>query len=209
VTLLAGRFQPLETVRPGAPMRARDLQTAQTVLLRPLTVDDEDRERTIAEARRAVGIFHPSLVTLFDVVDIPNDSVLLAYEFVTAQTVAHVAGGQPFHVKRAAQIAGDIADAVAELHARDVVHGGISTSTVLLSMTGRARLDRVGDPAVRQPSASVPSDVAAIGALLQELAGTGSRRGVPGAEAVQVLAARATTGLCESAAVLAAMLRRL
>ena len=34
MTLIAGRYQPLEAARPGTPQRARDLQTAQTVLLR-------------------------------------------------------------------------------------------------------------------------------------------------------------------------------
>jgi serine/threonine protein kinase len=209
VTLLAGRFRALEPVRPGAPVRARDMQTAQSVLLRPATLSASDRDEFLEAARRATGIFHPALVTLFDVVDLGDDGVLLAYEFVTARTVAQVSGGQPFHVKRAAQIAGDIAEAVAELHAHDVVHGGISASTVLLSLTGRARLDRVGDPAVRHASASTSDDIAALGGLLQELGGTRARGGVPGAEAVQVLAARATSGRCESAAVFAAMLRRL
>ena len=80
---------------PGSPLRARDLQTAQTVLLREVAVSSETAEEAHRRAQAAKGIFHPSLITLFDALPIEPDRLLLAYEFVPAQTIAQLSGGQP------------------------------------------------------------------------------------------------------------------
>ena len=208
--IIAGRYQPLETARAGLPLRVRDLQTAQTLLLRTSVVPADRVASIEARARAACGIFHPSLVTLFDVVVTTETDaeLLLAYEFVPAQPAAIVTGGAPLNIRRAAQVAAEIADAVAELHAREVVHGGISLATVLLTMKGKAKLDRVGDPTVAtEPDAGQADDFVALGDLLAALAGSGGR-GTVGLQAIETIAARARAGKFESAATFAALLRR-
>jgi hypothetical protein len=209
VTLIAGRYQQLENARRGSPLRARDLQTAQTVLLRQVSVSSGTGEDALRRAKAASGIFHPSLITLFDAVPIEPDQLLLAYEFVPAQTIAQLSAGQPLSAKRAAAVVGEIADAVAEIHARDVTHGGISQATVLVTMKGKARLDRLGDPTVVRHMATVEHDLQALGDLLHELAGSLTGAGVPGLQALEVIVNRARAGKFESAATLAAMLRKL
>ena len=208
--IIAARYLPLETARAGSPLRVRDLQTAQTLLLRTAAVSADRVASVAARARAASGIFHPSLVTLFDVV-VTTDveaSLLLAYEFVPAQPAAIVTGGTPLNIRRAAQVVAEIADAVAELHAREVVHGGISLTTVLMTMKGKAKLDRVGDPTVaRRPDATFANDLVALGDLLAALAGPGGR-GTVGLQGIETLSARARAGKFESAATFAALLRR-
>jgi serine/threonine protein kinase len=209
VTLIAGRYQPLDAVRPGAPRRARDLQTAQTVLLRELRLPRDGAETALARAQAAKGIFHPSLVTLFEVTPAPEGRVLLAYEFVPAQTIAHVSGGHPFNVRRAAEIAIEIADAVAELHSRGIAHGGIAQNTVLMTMKGKAKLDRVGDPSLHvmlDPDSA--RDLVALGDLLSELVGHPPPGAMPGLQAIEAVIARARSGGFDSAATFAALLRR-
>jgi hypothetical protein len=191
-------------------MRVRDLQTAQTLLLRTAPVNADRQTALEARARAATGIFHPSLVTLFDVLPGtgPETALLLAYEFVPAQPAAAVTGGTPFNVRRAAQVVAEIADAVAELHARAVVHGGISLTSVLLTMKGKAKLDRVGDPTVSARDETSPADdLVALGDLLASLAGAGGR-GIVGIQAIETLVARARAGRFESVATFAALLRR-
>lgn len=209
MSTIAGRYQPLDIPRPGTPQRARDLQTAQTVLLRDMRLPLDGGDVALAHAQAATGIFHPSLITLFDVVPLPDHRVLLAYEFVPSQTIAHVGGGHPFNAKRAAGIVTEIADAVAELHARGVAHGGISQRTVLMTMKGKAKLDRLGDPSLHGRAApTVECDLTALGDLLGELVGKPSAGGIAGMQAIEALVERARTGTFESAAVFAAMLRR-
>lgn len=207
MTLIADRYQPLDNARPGGPQRARDLQTAQSVLLRNVRLPRDAADDALARALAAKGIFHPSLVTLFDVLPQPDGRVLLAYEYVPAQTVAQVSGGVPFNPKRAAEILTELGDAVAELHARGIAHGGISQNTVLITMKGKAKLDRVGDPSLNiLIDPSIERDLTALGELLQELVGT-SAAGASGMDVISAAIERARGGALESAAMFAAMLR--
>jgi eukaryotic-like serine/threonine-protein kinase len=207
VTLIAGRYQPLDAAR-SSPLRVRDLQTAQTVWLREAVVTQGSSADALSHARAAKGVFHPSLVTLFDVID-DDGCVLLAYEFVPAQTIAQFCNGQPLNHRRAAEVVAEVADAVAELHARGVPHGAISLNTVLITMKGKAKLDRVGDPSLAgDVPPTLADDLVALGDLLQALVGRPAARGVVGQQAVQVVVERARGGKFESAAALAAMLRK-
>ena len=207
MTLIAGRYQLLDAPRAGTPQRARDLETAQTVLLRDVALP-RDAEPMLAHARAARGIFHPSLVTLFEVVLLPGWRVLLAYEFLPAsQTIAQMSAGQPLNPRRAAALVIEVADAVAELHAHEVAHGGISQSAVLVTMKGKAKLDRVADPTSSSHAATPADDLVALGDLLADLAGRAGP-GAVGAEAIEALIARARAGKFDSAATFAAFLRR-
>jgi hypothetical protein len=208
--VIAGRFQPLDVPLPGGPQRARDLQTAQTVLLRETEVRGEHADKLLARARAAQGIFHPSLITLFDVLQLENGRLLLVYEFVQAQPIALVTAGQPLNPRRAAAIVSEVSDAVAELHAREVVHAGISPNTVLVTMKGKAKLDRIADPSLHAEMDPSPSrDLIQLGDLLAVLVSRHGPGGIVGAQAIDALVARARRGSFESAATLAAMLRRI
>jgi hypothetical protein len=59
MTPIAGRYQPLEAARPGMPLRVRDLQTAQTLLLREASCRPEEMAAAFSRARTSMGIFHP------------------------------------------------------------------------------------------------------------------------------------------------------
>jgi serine/threonine protein kinase len=204
VSLIADRYQPLDSGRTGGGVRARDLQTAQTVILRDVPLPLDRAEQMIAHARAAKGIFHPSLVTLFEVLR-EQERLLLAYEYVPAQSAAQVSAGHPVNPRRAAQIVSELADAVAELHARGVVHGGIDQTSVLITLKGKAKLDRTGDPALRIGLDAQPgADLAALGELLAELAGAGDSAA---SGPVTAIVRRIRSGRIETAAALAATLR--
>ena len=209
MTLIADRYQPLEAARPGSPQRARDLETAQTVILREVPLVAATAGAALARARAAKRIFHPSLVTLFDIYTQGSERVLLAYEYVPAQTLAQLSGGHPLNARRAAEILTEVGDAVASLHAHGVPHGGISQISVLVTMKGKAKLDRVGDPSVTSlAEPSIGHDLAAMGELLQALVGK-PVAGVAGMQAIETTISRARNGSLESAATFAAMLRKL
>ena len=210
-TPIAARYQPLEAVRPGAPLRVRDLRTAQTLLLREVELQPHHDSAAVERAQASKGIFHPSLVTLFDVIGPIDGRLQLAYEFVPAQPATIVTGGTPLNMRRAAEVVAEVADAAAELHAHGIAHGGISLATVLLTLKGKAKLDRVGDPSVVAAAGNpAPAqDLVALGELLRALVGPPASRGAVGVEGVTTLIERARTGRFESAATLAALLRRL
>jgi hypothetical protein len=208
VSIISGRYQPLEAAKPGVPQRARDLETAQTVVLREAVLPADGAEECLARAQAARGLFHPSLVALFDVVPVGALRVLLAYEFVPAQPLARVTSGQPLPLRRAAEIVAEVADAAAALHARDVCHGAIAQDTVVVTLKGKTKLDRVADPSLDIVVQSPAGDIAALGELLQGLVGRSVGSGVKGAQAIQAIVERARAGRFESAAAFAALLRR-
>jgi serine/threonine protein kinase len=194
----------MEPGRSGQPLRARDQRTAQTVWLREASVTTGDSAAALARAQSAVGLFHPALVALFDVAELTPDRLLLAYEFVPAQSVRLVAGGQPLHPRRAAELMAQIADAVAALHARGIVHGAVTIDTVLVTEKGRAKLDRLADPqlAVEEPLTET-ADLTGIVGVLREL--TQGARGI--APAVDRIISTHDHGARMAAALLADALR--
>jgi serine/threonine protein kinase len=130
--VIANRYEPLEVTPPGSAVKARDMQTAQTVMLRPVTRIDE----------RLRGLFHPAVVAIFDFVQ-DGKWTYAACEYAQGRSLRLIMGGQPFNSRRASEIVAEIADAVAELHARGVFHGAITIDTVLLTAKGKSKLDLV------------------------------------------------------------------
>lgn len=171
--MIANRYEPLEAAPAGAAVKARDLQTAQTVMLRPVARLDD----------RLRGVFHSSLVTIFDVVH-DGDRTFAACEFVQGRSLRLIMGGQPFHSRRAAEIVAEVADAVAELHARGIHHGAISIDTVLLTAKGKSKLDLL-----HANDASERADLDQLRSLLTALAGH-ERPDLADAGSAAVLAAR-------------------
>jgi hypothetical protein len=126
--MIANRFDPLGTTPTGA-IKARDLETAQTVVL--YDVVDLDN--------RIVGIFHPALLTVFAIVDY-HGRKLAATESVQARPLAELFADVPCSARRAAEIVSELADGVAELHARELCHGAIGMTSAMLTAKGKAKL---------------------------------------------------------------------
>ena len=125
--MIANRFTPIETTPAG--IKARDQETAQTVLL----VDVRHLDA------RVVGIFHPALITIFAIVEYAGRT-LAATEFIHGRSLKELFRGEPCHPRRAAQIVSELADGAAELHARGIVHGNITQVSAVLTTKGKARL---------------------------------------------------------------------
>ena len=125
--MIANRFVVLEMTPAG--IKARDQETAQTVMLVDVTTLDA----------QLVGLFHPALVAIFAVVD-HEGRTLAATEFVQGRSLFDLFHGEPCHPRRAAEIVAELADGVAELHSRGIVHGNITQKSALLTAKGKARL---------------------------------------------------------------------
>lgn len=176
--MIANRYEPLELAPPGAAVKARDMHTAQTVMLRPITRVDQ----------RLRGVFHPALLAIFDMVQ-DGKATFAACEFVPGRSLRLIMGGQPFNVRRASQIVAEVADGVAELHARGICHGAITIDTVLLTAKGKAKLDLVHATA----DATEPADVDQLLGLLSALVGRGQPE-LSGVDSAALLAARLRAG---------------
>jgi serine/threonine protein kinase len=133
-------LEQLEPSGPGDLYRARDTKAGRTVAVRLLPADfTPDPAALIDQARGLTALSHPNVTTLFDVGE-HEGRVYFAFEFQKGQSLRAEAAGRAMNVRRAVEIAIQIADAVADAHAAGFVHGGLSPESIVISAKGRAKI---------------------------------------------------------------------
>jgi len=133
-------LEQLEPSGPGDLYRARDTKAGRTVAVRLLPADfTPDPAALINQARGLTALSHPNVTTLFDVGE-HEGRVFFAFEFQKGQSLRAEAAGRPLNVRRAVEIAIQVADAVADAHAAGFVHGGLSPESIVISAKGRAKI---------------------------------------------------------------------
>ncbi|MFF3417507.1 ABC transporter substrate-binding protein [Streptomyces sp. NPDC002698] len=143
--LIAGRYQLVERIGQGGMgrvWRGVDQQlfgreVAVKEILFPPGMEDADRStllgRFAAEARAAVTLSHPGIITIHDVVEHQGAPVIVM-EFIRGQSLAAAIRGQGrLPVRRVAEIGAAMLDALAEAHEGRIVHRDIKPDNVLLT----------------------------------------------------------------------------
>lgn len=145
-----GQYKILEPAGSGAlgdVYRARDTRVGRTVAITvvsdQIAANPERREQFLRDARAAAAVSHPNIVTLYDVGE-DDGRLYLVYEFVQGQTLKTIIGGRPLNPRRAVDVAGQIAEALADAHAADLVHGAITADTIVVSPKGHAKITDFG-----------------------------------------------------------------
>jgi serine/threonine protein kinase len=141
-----GRYKLLGRIGSGALgdlFRARDTRAGRTVALRIIGGDIANNrgslDAILRAARGAATISHPAIAALYEAGD--DDGVYyLACEFVDGQTLEAFAAGNPLSPRRAVEIAVELADGLAEAHARELAHGDVKPAHVMITSRGRAKL---------------------------------------------------------------------
>ncbi|MEU9415051.1 bifunctional serine/threonine-protein kinase/ABC transporter substrate-binding protein [Streptomyces sp. NPDC048272] len=143
--LIAGRYQLLERIGQGGMgrvWRGVDQQlfgreVAVKEILFPPGLDDRDRAtlvgRFTGEARAAVTLSHPGIITIHDVVE-HHGAPVIVMEFIRGQSLAGAIreeGRLP--VQRVAEIGSAMLDALAEAHHARIIHRDIKPDNVLLT----------------------------------------------------------------------------
>jgi serine/threonine-protein kinase len=177
-----GRYRILDRIgggEMGELFRARDTHLGRTVALRvvsPSIVDDADkRERFFRDARSGAAVSHPHIAAIYEVDD-QHSTPYLACEYVAGQPLKAVIGGRPIATRRAIDFGIQIADAIADAHGRDVVHGDLTVSTVMVTEKGQTKVLDLGLSAWTSSGAARPdtavdqqADIQGLGVLLFEM----------------------------------------
>ena len=135
-------LERLEPAGPGELFRARDTRLGRTVAIRILPRDftaPSARDEFIEKARGLAALSHPNVTTLFDVGE-HEDRIYVVFEFLKGQALRSEIGGRPINVRRAMDLAIQMADAVADAHACGYVHGGLSPESVVITAKGHAKI---------------------------------------------------------------------
>lgn len=146
--VVAGRYA-LDTLlgRGGSAevWRARDELLDRPVALKLVTAaHDESTSRAADEARTLARLNHPGLVPVYDAGTDGEGRPWVVMELVEGQTLSQALqqGGLP--PDRVAQVGRSIAEALAYVHDKGLVHRDVKPANVLLGTDGRARLTDFG-----------------------------------------------------------------
>ena len=136
-------LERLDPSGPGDLYRARDTRVGRTVTVRLLPAgypsDSAARERLFADAKSVIALSHPNITTLYDAGE-HEGRVFLAFEFLKGQSLRAEMAGRPMNVRRAVELAIQIADGIAEAHGAGFMHGGLSPETVMITAKGHAKI---------------------------------------------------------------------
>ncbi|TDQ00198.1 serine/threonine-protein kinase [Labedaea rhizosphaerae] len=143
--LIAQRYRldaPVGVGGMGEVYRATDLELRRTVALKRSQAGDSAQIRR--EARIGAGLHHPHVVTVFDAVTDGADRWLVM-EYLPSRNLNEILRSDgPLPAVTAARVIGQIADAVAAMHAKGMVHRDIKPGNVLVADDGTAKLTDLG-----------------------------------------------------------------
>jgi serine/threonine-protein kinase len=90
-----------------------------------------------------LGLSHPNIAMLFEMGQ-EGDRPFLVFEFVQGQPLGSVINGRALHVRRALEFGINLADALADAHAAEMVHGDIRPDTIMITPKDRAKFINFG-----------------------------------------------------------------
>ena len=136
----------------GEVFLARDTRLRRQVVLKTLLGDEsysaEARRRLLHEARAAATLNHPNIASVYDILEI-DDQAIIVMEYVPGESlVAKVRrGGLP--PVEVVDLAMQLADALIEAHRHGIVHRDLKPANVCLTPDGRLKVLDFGIARIR------------------------------------------------------------
>jgi serine/threonine protein kinase len=127
----------------GAVYRAWDERLLRPVAIKHILPDNADdprqRERLRREAQAAASLSHPSIVQVFDIFEI-DDNDWIVMELVEGQTLASLIESGRLGLGEALVLSREIAEGLAEAHAKGIVHRDLKTENVMVTRSFHAKI---------------------------------------------------------------------
>jgi TolB-like protein/Flp pilus assembly protein TadD len=155
----------------GEVYRAHDERLQRTVAIKvlpPHHASPDRLDRFEQEARAASALNHPNILTIHDV-GREGDTAWFAMEFVEGQTLRDLLRIGPIPLKRAVDLARQVADGLAKAHTSGIVHRDLKPENVMLTGDGLAKIVDFGIAKARIVDADA---TAGRDSTMTELAGT-------------------------------------
>lgn len=127
----------------GVVYRAVDTRLGREVALKVLAPgpeDDPERERRLRqEAQAAASLAHPAISVVYEI-DQAEGATFIAMELIRGEPLAALLRRGPLEAERALDLALEVAEGLAEAHARGIVHRDLKPSNVMVTESGRAKI---------------------------------------------------------------------
>jgi eukaryotic-like serine/threonine-protein kinase len=151
-TVLAGRYRLLELIGTGgmgSVYAARDEHTYRDVAVKlfaaPQTMTHADRVRQEREIRLLSMLSHPGLIPLYDAGthELPDGGHrFIVMELISDPTLLRRLADGPLHAYEVASLGAQLADALAYVHSRGIVHRDVKPANILISDEGSSGFKR-------------------------------------------------------------------
>jgi serine/threonine protein kinase len=146
--VIGGRYRLERLVGRGGTAevwRATDTSLDRVVALKLVTAPhDESAVRAADEAKTLAQLSHPSLVQVYDAGTDTSGRPWVVMEYVEGQTLSDAIRTRPLPVQRVAAVGAGVAEALAHVHARNMVHRDVKPGNVLLGGDGTVKLTDFG-----------------------------------------------------------------
>ena len=160
----------------GEVWRAEDTRLGRTVAIKVLpptfVADAEATARLKREARTAAQLYHPSIATIHSI-EQDGDHIFIVEEFVEGESLTSVIKRGGMSEAEICRIGRAVADALAEAHAKGIVHRDIKPDNIIVAGNRVKVLDFgiakqvgvVGAPAANTPTAFVTQQGMILGTI--------------------------------------------
>ncbi|MHB1088759.1 MAG: serine/threonine-protein kinase [Acidimicrobiales bacterium] len=137
--VLGGRYSIVRLLGRGGMSdvyEAFDIVSGDSVAIKIVRSGDPDIGRRLSQEARALESFqHPGLIRLLDIGE-TGDQAYLVMELITGTTLAQSLREGALSSRETANLGARLADALAYVHERGVVHRDVKPSNILLSESG-------------------------------------------------------------------------
>ena len=124
----------------GEVFLAHDEELGRNIAIKLLpadvATDAEQLTRLRNEARSASSLNHPNIVTIYEIGRDDSARAFMAMEFVDGQTLRELMRGGAMPVRKALQIAAQLADGLAAAHKRGLVHRDLKPENIMITSDG-------------------------------------------------------------------------
>src|SRR5687768_6205407 len=130
----------------GEVYLAEDMRLHRPVALKVLSkgaTDEAAAGRLVREARVASALNHPNVAVIYEIGELQGDAGaqgFIAMEYVPGQTVGDYVRARRPAVAEIVEIVAQVADALAEAHARGVIHRDVKPSNVMVTEDRRVKV---------------------------------------------------------------------
>jgi serine/threonine protein kinase len=119
--------------------RELDRKVAIKFLPESLVADEQARKRLVREAQAAAKLDHPNICAIHEVGEEDGRSFIVM-QYVEGETLDIRIKRRPPDLLESLSISSQIADALAEAHARGIIHRDIKPSNIIITSRGQAKV---------------------------------------------------------------------